>query len=1295
MADIIKIKKCPKYHDYSKYSNECIPKKVYQFKSHPSREEIKLIPEEYIEYLKSSEEGNKFYETMFNRNDKWKYEIYPQKVINKLLSGLYDDDSYIKLNDEEENINYKDFKMKRKKINYTDDSGDVNKINDDNIETLDIQKEKELIYKYVGYLHPSAGTHSFSTKINKHKEFNETKYDGTLHEVKEESDKLCMSEFELMPHQNFVKNFLSLDTPYKSLLLYHGLGTGKTCSAIGVAEEYRKKIMNTNLRHNKNTNKKIIVVAFPDVINNFRTQLFDESKLKFQNGVWTINSCVGESLLREINPTNLQHLNRSDIVDNINQVIKRSYTFRGYTAFSKEWSNKFYTSNDNDEKRLQAKVKKYFNDTLIIVDEVHNIRKTNENDRTKTAELLMTIAKYSENMLLLLLSATPMFNSHEEIIWLTNLLNMNDGKEKLKISDIFKNGHFKSIESKDLLKQRIMGYVSYVRGENPYTFPYRIYAKNSDYIEGYKWSLPKMQMNGKLITKNEEMNTIKEKMFMNTISDFQHSAYVSCMSKISKEVKSLGTNYNIEKESFLSELNSSIEALNFVYPKSTVDDGANNYILGKVGLYETMNYKTMKTELPYKYDFEYNESIKEQYGKIFSQEHLHKYSGKLSSISNIIKNANGIIIIYTRLIDSGAVPIALVLEEMGFRKYSKIQNTRTLLKDPPEEIDSLTMTSRSEMGDTTNFSAAKYIMITGDKEYSPNNKEDVQELNKVENANGKNIKVVIISRAGGEGIDYKNIRQIHVLDPWFNLNRIEQIIGRGVRNLSHCALPFEDRNVEIFLHATQLKDDNEAADLYLYRYAEKKSIRIGKITRMLKENSVDCILNIGQTNFTELKMKELEKSTIEIRMPSGKLRKISLGDKPFTDICDYMNECNYKCNIPESYEDEELYTTYEKEHMVLNQDAIIKRVKYLFRDQKNGVFYMNREDLIKSINAVKSYPIEQINSTLNKLTTNYHEYLIDRYGRIGHLHNKGKYYYFLPREITDDHASIYEISNPIDLKTKSIAINTIKKVKVERGLQDLLKIIVSEYNKAIYNISESNSVWINNFAFVYEHLLNIHLVPQEVLKLLVVSRILETFGKNENILLLNYVYSQEYENSEVNKYLKQHYDERIIISDDYIPIIGIPLTISSKEVGIFGGNDWEELEYVDKERLINSKTFFEKYKINSNSMNELFGFTDLNSSSCCIFKMRNLDVKRNTIGADIKQADNKDILIKLNKISGKSMYSKKPSGGHDFLCSADKLIYKRIELIIIIEVLIRYYEYIKKDNRNWYLFHEKYILNDI
>ena len=101
-------------------------------------------------------------------------------------------------------------------------------------------------------------------------------------------------------------------------------------------------------------------------------------------------------------------------------------------------------------------------------------------------------------------------------------------------------------------------------------------------------------------------------------------------------------------------------------------------------------------------------------------------------------------------------------------------------------------------------SIGKYVMITGDKQLSPSNKKELKACTDPENINGEKVKVIIISRAGSEGLDFKNIRQVHILEPWFNMNRADQIIGRGVRNKSHCDLPFEKEMLKYFYMASQL-----------------------------------------------------------------------------------------------------------------------------------------------------------------------------------------------------------------------------------------------------------------------------------------------------------------------------------------------------------------------------------------------------------------------------------------------------------------------------------------------------------
>ena len=69
-------------------------------------------------------------------------------------------------------------------------------------------------------------------------------------------------------------------------------------------------------------------------------------------------------------------------------------------------------------------------------------------------------------------------------------------------------------------------------------------------------------------------------------------------------------------------------------------------------------------------------------------------------------------------------------------------------------------------------------MITGDKELSPKTESDLAAATSPLNTNGEKVKVVIISRAGSEGLDFKILDKF-ILEPWYNLNRIDQILGRG------------------------------------------------------------------------------------------------------------------------------------------------------------------------------------------------------------------------------------------------------------------------------------------------------------------------------------------------------------------------------------------------------------------------------------------------------------------------------------------------------------------------------------
>jgi len=180
------------------------------------------------------------------------------------------------------------------------------------------------------YLYPTLDDPNFNIKIAQKKEFSDTKYDGAIYDVEEYAKILKTAEYELLPQQAFVRNFLSFQTPYNSLILFHGLGSGKTCSAIGVCEEMRDYLKQMGI------NKRIIIVASPNVQDNFKLQLFDERKLKEVDGIWTMKGCLGNKLLKEINPTGMKGLKREKVIQQVKNLINASYSFQGYVQFSNE-----------------------------------------------------------------------------------------------------------------------------------------------------------------------------------------------------------------------------------------------------------------------------------------------------------------------------------------------------------------------------------------------------------------------------------------------------------------------------------------------------------------------------------------------------------------------------------------------------------------------------------------------------------------------------------------------------------------------------------------------------------------------------------------------------------------------------------------------------------------------------------------------------------------------------------------------------------------------------------------------
>jgi hypothetical protein len=77
-------------------------------------------------------------------------------------------------------------------------------------------------------------------------------------------------------------------------------------------------------------------------------------------------------------------------------------------------------------------------------------------------------------------------------------------------------------------------------------------------------------------------------------------------------------------------------------------------------------------------------------------------------------------------------------------------------------------------------------------------------FNDARNIDGSILKVLFGTQTVMEGVDFKNVNQIHILDPWWNDSRMQQIIARGVRFCSHRDLPMERRVVDVFIHISTM-----------------------------------------------------------------------------------------------------------------------------------------------------------------------------------------------------------------------------------------------------------------------------------------------------------------------------------------------------------------------------------------------------------------------------------------------------------------------------------------------------------
>jgi hypothetical protein len=259
-----------------------------------------------------------------------------------------------------------------------------------------------------------------------------------------ESDMTCESLYggddsasvALLTHQKIVRDYLNIYSPYRGLLLFHGLGSGKTCSSIAIAEglkTFKRIIVMTpaslrmnyieemkskcgDLMYKKNQYWEFIDSRGNAELTHVLSQILmfpDDKFVRSNGGAWMVNVTKPSNYETELTPSQRVRVDRQ-----IDEMIHTKYDFINYNGLRAEKLKSMtdgYTRNP-------------FDNAVVIIDEAHNFvsRIVNKLKRpTSMAYRLYHFLLSAQNAKVVLLTGTPIINYPNEIAVLFNILRGN------------------------------------------------------------------------------------------------------------------------------------------------------------------------------------------------------------------------------------------------------------------------------------------------------------------------------------------------------------------------------------------------------------------------------------------------------------------------------------------------------------------------------------------------------------------------------------------------------------------------------------------------------------------------------------------------------------------------------------------------------------------------------------------------------------------------------------------------------------------------------------------------------
>ena len=868
-----------------------------------------------------------------------------------------------------------------------------------------------------GGLYPDVEDPQFVSRLLSHSEFAET--ESTFNPA----DNPCASgpDFEITPVQRFVANFLHPRTPYNGTLLYHGVGVGKTCAAIQTAEAYLDVY----------PRRKAFIVCPEAVRSGFLRTIFDFSEENLTIGRGdepnSARGCTGNTYLKL---TECLYERDIDVIRNkIKRAITRRYAFFGYIEFRNYIRNVVrYISGDDIAERRAMALQKEFNYRLLIIDEAHNVRattltqrvgleevvpeneasgepaeqetedaakkkeKSEKMDAVKLAPFLQELLMNTEGIKLMLMTATPMFNTVFEIHFLLNLLLMNDKKPLIDIKLILNEDGTLAEGAEEILKPVANAYVSFMRGENPISFPLRLYPEGLDpngqpVLRLTPALYPARPLAGDPVSPQTKVDLSKLPILLSKSP--AESYYDAILKRITSSNVAGGADANV--------LDNLVQASNCVFPPAS-------------GEYNEQLAETYVGNAGFRAVFRERNDVGSPGARETTvdpswllEENFRAHSPKGASIVRYVSHGEGVQFVYSRFIYSGALLLALALEANGLVPYNRPPLFTNGIQHPLGKLCAKCPKHRKEhRGADHEFVAAKYALLTGDPKLSTTAyiADAIAKSRSAENVNGEVIKVIIGSEVTSEGVDFKFIREIHILDAWFNFAKMEQIIGRGIRYCSHSMLPIEKRNTTIFLHAILYNNpkSRESADLYCYRKTLYKAMQVGEISRRLKVFAVDCNLRKNVTILRGVGRRIQTDSQGQTRSgPRGEVLEeedegVMLDDMDFSPICDWMEcrpiVCEPDVTVDLRTSDDSTYSQFSAQYRASKIKQIIAQI---FNTEQP---WQRQEDLIQTL-LMRGIPRSAVDLVLQDIINN-RNFKIRARGLEGYLTYKNKYFLFQP-----------------------------------------------------------------------------------------------------------------------------------------------------------------------------------------------------------------------------------------------------------------------------------------------------------